>query len=125
MSIRAVFLDRDGVINRAVVRDGRPYPPASMNEMEILEGVQTALAYLKKKVFYSLLSPTNQMLPVELKLEKWLNFYINSWLKNFPWMGFSPAITTINQFRVPAENRFPACFCKPQNNTTWIYHLAI
>ena len=26
---RAVFLDRDGVINRAVVRDGKPYPPAT------------------------------------------------------------------------------------------------
>ena len=26
---RAVFLDRDGVINRAVVRDGKPYPPSS------------------------------------------------------------------------------------------------
>ena len=24
---RAVFLDRDGVINRAIVRDGKPYPP--------------------------------------------------------------------------------------------------
>ena len=26
----AVFLDRDGVINRAVVRDGKPHPPASL-----------------------------------------------------------------------------------------------
>ena len=26
---RAVFLDRDGVINRAMVRDGKPYPPAT------------------------------------------------------------------------------------------------
>ena len=26
----AVFLDRDGVLNRAVVRDGKPYPPASV-----------------------------------------------------------------------------------------------
>ena len=25
---RAVFLDRDGVLNRAVVRDGKPYPAA-------------------------------------------------------------------------------------------------
>ena len=28
MSRRAVFLDRDGVINRAIVREGKPYPPA-------------------------------------------------------------------------------------------------
>ena len=33
---RAVFLDRDGVLNRAVVREGRPYPPATVEEFEIL-----------------------------------------------------------------------------------------
>ncbi len=25
MTLRAVFLDRDGVLNRALVRDGKPY----------------------------------------------------------------------------------------------------
>jgi transaldolase len=42
----AVFLDRDGVVNRAVVRDGRPYPPASVAELEILPGVGPAIAAL-------------------------------------------------------------------------------
>jgi len=32
---RAVFFDRDGVLNAAVVRDGRPYPPASDAELRI------------------------------------------------------------------------------------------
>ncbi len=36
---RAVFLDRDGVINRAVVRDGKPYPPATLEAFELLPGV--------------------------------------------------------------------------------------
>jgi histidinol phosphatase-like enzyme len=27
---RAVFLDRDGVLNRVAVRNGIPYPPASL-----------------------------------------------------------------------------------------------
>ena len=40
---RAVFLDRDGVINRAVVREGKPYPPATLAEFEILPGVLDAL----------------------------------------------------------------------------------
>ena len=31
-AVRAVFLDRDGVLNRAIVRDGKPYPPASLAE---------------------------------------------------------------------------------------------
>jgi len=39
---KAVFLDRDGVINRAVVRDGKPYPPASLADMEVLPGVEAA-----------------------------------------------------------------------------------
>lgn len=47
MTRRAIFLDRDGVINRAIVRDGKPYPPASLQEVEILPGVDEALRRLK------------------------------------------------------------------------------
>jgi D-glycero-D-manno-heptose 1,7-bisphosphate phosphatase len=43
---QAVFLDRDGVINRAEVREGKPYPPANMSVMEILPGVPAALQAL-------------------------------------------------------------------------------
>ena len=39
---KAVFLDRDGVINRAVVRDNKPYPPANLAALEILPGVEAA-----------------------------------------------------------------------------------
>jgi D-glycero-D-manno-heptose 1,7-bisphosphate phosphatase len=46
VSSAAAFLDRDGVINRAIVRDGRPYPPASLEQLEILPGVPRALAAL-------------------------------------------------------------------------------
>jgi D-glycero-D-manno-heptose 1,7-bisphosphate phosphatase len=43
---KAVFLDRDGVINRAVVRDGKPYPPANLAALEILPGVSGAMQSL-------------------------------------------------------------------------------
>src|ERR1017187_1809436 len=56
---RAVFLDRDGVINRAIVRDGKPYPPASLDELEILPGVPEALGLLKAAGF-ALIVVTNQ-----------------------------------------------------------------
>jgi D-glycero-D-manno-heptose 1,7-bisphosphate phosphatase len=56
---RAVFLDRDGVINASVVRDGKPYPPASVDEMEILPGVPEALAALRAAGF-ELIVVTNQ-----------------------------------------------------------------
>jgi D-glycero-D-manno-heptose 1,7-bisphosphate phosphatase len=46
--MRAVFLDRDGVLNRALVREGKPYPPANLSELEILPGVSEACSTLKR-----------------------------------------------------------------------------
>jgi D-glycero-D-manno-heptose 1,7-bisphosphate phosphatase len=56
---RAVFLDRDGVINRAVVRDGKPYPPDMLDELEILPGVADTLARLRAAGFVNVIV-TNQ-----------------------------------------------------------------
>jgi D-glycero-D-manno-heptose 1,7-bisphosphate phosphatase len=56
---RAVFLDRDGVINRAPVRLGKPYPPGSLEELEILPGVVEALEQLQRASFL-LIVVTNQ-----------------------------------------------------------------
>ena len=56
---RAVFLDRDGVINRAILRDGLPYPPANLGELEILSGVSEALHKLHT-AGYLLIVVTNQ-----------------------------------------------------------------
>lgn len=55
----AVFLDRDGVINRPVIRAGRPYPPASIDEFELLDGVEEACRLLKRAGFL-LVVVTNQ-----------------------------------------------------------------
>ncbi len=59
MSRRAVFLDRDGVINRAIVREGKPYPPAGLEELKILPGVAQALTRLKEAGF-ALIVVSNQ-----------------------------------------------------------------
>jgi D-glycero-D-manno-heptose 1,7-bisphosphate phosphatase len=56
---RAVFLDRDGVLNRALVRDGKPYPPTALSELEILPDTAAALVHLKKSGFL-LVVVTNQ-----------------------------------------------------------------
>jgi D-glycero-D-manno-heptose 1,7-bisphosphate phosphatase len=56
---RAVFLDRDGVINRAVVRDGKPFPPRSVGELEVLPDVRDALRRLRD-AGYVLIVVTNQ-----------------------------------------------------------------
>lgn len=36
---RAVFLDRDGVLTRSEVRDGKPYAPRRLEDLELLPGV--------------------------------------------------------------------------------------
>lgn len=56
---RAVFLDRDGVINKAFVRNGVPHPPSSVKEVEILPGVLEALCELRA-ANYLLVVITNQ-----------------------------------------------------------------
>jgi len=56
---RAVFLDRDGVLNEALVRDGRPYPPPTLSDLRIIDGVPAGLARLKE-LGYVLLVVTNQ-----------------------------------------------------------------
>lgn len=55
----AVFLDRDGVINRARERDGKPYPSASLSEFEIFSEVPEACRRLKQAGFL-LVVATNQ-----------------------------------------------------------------
>jgi D-glycero-D-manno-heptose 1,7-bisphosphate phosphatase len=57
--VRAVFLDRDGVINRSFVRDGAPYPPRDLSEFEFLPGVPEACRMLKDAGFV-LVVATNQ-----------------------------------------------------------------
>jgi D-glycero-D-manno-heptose 1,7-bisphosphate phosphatase len=60
MSLRpAVFLDRDGVLNRTFVRDGVTHPPAHLGEFELLPGVPAALARLSEAGF-PLVVVTNQ-----------------------------------------------------------------
>jgi D-glycero-D-manno-heptose 1,7-bisphosphate phosphatase len=56
---RAIFLDRDGVINRPVIRDGKPYTPSSVDEFEILPGVTEACQILKRLGFLLVIA-TNQ-----------------------------------------------------------------
>ena len=56
---RAVFLDRDGVINRSLVRNNKPYPPTRVEDFELLPGVADACVRLKSAGFL-LVVATNQ-----------------------------------------------------------------
>jgi histidinol-phosphate phosphatase family protein len=48
---RAVFLDRDGVLNEAVVRGGQPYPPATVAELKLFPDAAAALDRLERAGF--------------------------------------------------------------------------
>ena len=56
---RAVFLDRDGVINHSIVRERRPFAPTSQEEFAIIDGVPDALQNLHHAGFL-LIVVTNQ-----------------------------------------------------------------
>lgn len=78
---RAVFLDRDGVLNKAIIRDGKPYPPASLNEVVILPGVKFALPILKREGFF-LIGITNQPDVARGKQNREVVESINNYLLN-------------------------------------------
>ena len=58
-SVRAVFLDRDGVLNRPIVVNGKPYPPRKAEQFELLPKVASAVSDLKRAGFL-LIVTTNQ-----------------------------------------------------------------
>jgi len=56
---RAVFLDRDGVINRSDVREGKPFAPLRVEDFDILPGVPESVAALREEEFLVIIT-TNQ-----------------------------------------------------------------
>jgi len=54
-----VFLDRDGTLNVPVIRDGQPYPPATLAEFQLYPGVPAACRSLQA-AGYRLVVVTNQ-----------------------------------------------------------------
>src|SRR5258706_269873 len=56
---RAVLLDRDGVINRAILRDGQPYPPTTLEEFRLIDTAAETCHRLKMAGFLLVIA-TNQ-----------------------------------------------------------------
>lgn len=54
-----MFLDRDGVINRAILRDGKPHPPQTLREVELVPDALPSLQRLHNDGFL-LIVVTNQ-----------------------------------------------------------------
>jgi len=99
---RAVFLDRDGVINRAVVRDGKPYPPSSLAATEIMPGVSEALAALHA-ADWMLIVVTNQPDVVRGIAARGEVEAINRYLKD---------TLPIDEFRTCYHDKADGCDCR-------------
>lgn len=99
---RAVFLDRDGVINRACVRRGKPYPPAGLAEIEILPGVAQALTALSEAGFL-LIVVTNQPDVARGTTPREVVEEINNYLA---------ARLAIDEFRVCFHDSSDGCDCR-------------
>jgi D-glycero-D-manno-heptose 1,7-bisphosphate phosphatase len=99
---KAVFLDRDGVINRAIVREGKPYPPKDLSELEVLPGVPEALAALKQ-ANYKLIVVTNQPDVARGTVKKEVVEGINQHLN---------AALPLDEFRTCYHDDHEACDCR-------------
>ena len=56
---KAIFLDRDGVINHSKIIDGKPHPPLSLDDFTMIDGVEKALNLFHSAGYY-LIVVTNQ-----------------------------------------------------------------
>lgn len=56
---KAVFLDRDGVLNQTIFRDGKPRAPYTVQDFYLFDGVPEAIELLRKNNF-TLIVVTNQ-----------------------------------------------------------------
>tara|TARA_B100001123_G_C15248203_1_gene1001776 strand:- start:1003 stop:1524 length:522 start_codon:yes stop_codon:yes gene_type:complete len=77
---KAIFLDRDGVINEAIVKNGKPYSPNNISELKINPNAKELIKYLKFKDYLTLVV-TNQPDVERKKAKKENVIEINNFLK--------------------------------------------
>jgi D-glycero-D-manno-heptose 1,7-bisphosphate phosphatase len=66
---RAVFLDRDGVINKVILRNGKPFSPRKIEDFELCDGIKEFLLVSKNEGFLNI-AITNQP-DIARKLVEW------------------------------------------------------
>ena len=95
-------MDRDGVLNRAFVREGKSYPPACLGEVEILPHVELAINSLKA-AGYLLIVITNQPDVATGKTSKLVVEQINKFLSD---------ALSIDDFRTCYHEDKDGCNCR-------------
>jgi len=86
---KAIFLDRDGIINKSIIINNKPHSPKSIAEVELVSGIKELLGYLSR--YYLLIVITNQpeiargsitLLDV-IKINDYLYFQSGSFIADF------------------------------------------
>ena len=77
---KAIFLDRDGTLNKAYIENGLPISPSSLNKFKIIKGVKKSINRLKKLNFLCILI-TNQPDVFRGKISKKTVVKMNSYIK--------------------------------------------
>ena len=99
---KALFLDRDGVINKLIIRKGKAQAPYSLSELEIFEGVKFALKNFKELGFF-IIVVTNQPDVKRGWTTKENVELINSELKKY---------LIIDEFKICYHDNFDQCLCR-------------
>jgi D-glycero-D-manno-heptose 1,7-bisphosphate phosphatase len=99
---KAIFFDRDGVLNKALIRQGRPHPPSTVKDLEILPGVEESLISLKNAGYF-LSVITNQPDIARGIIDKQVVNDINKVLK---------AQLAIDEIKVCSHDDVDSCFCR-------------
>lgn len=102
MQRRAIFFDRDGVLNEALVKEGKPYPPATLGELVVSNDTIQALKILKNFDFL-LIGATNQPDVARGKMEQRIVEVINSALMK---------ILPLDDMRVCYHDDIDGCVCR-------------
>ena len=77
----AVFLDRDGTLNKAYIKKGLPVSPPSFNKLKIIRGAKKSITMLKKLNFLCIMI-TNQPDVARAKIKKKTVIKMNSFIKS-------------------------------------------
>ena len=99
---KAVFLDRDGVINKAIVKNGKPCSPMDLNSVEIIFGVKDSLKALRDADWMTIVV-TNQPDVARGKISKKEVEKINTYMKN---------TLPINEFYTCIHDNNDLCECR-------------
>jgi D-glycero-D-manno-heptose 1,7-bisphosphate phosphatase len=97
-----VFLDRDGVLNRSLIRDGRPYSPSGLNEVEVPWGAPEACDRLRRDGFFRVVV-TNQPEVARGRVTRQSVEEINDFLRSR---------IRLDDFRVCYHDNVDGCDCR-------------